>query len=238
MTDITNIMSEINSDNTTTNSNTHINVNNKIKVIYPDGYLKVIIGCMFSGKTTYILQELKQWQIIGRRVLVINYIKDRRYTNGDKIVSHDKYSADCLMVGTFTNDLTKKIKEYDVVLIDEGQFFKDLKKNVKIWCDDMKKIVTVAGLSGDYLRNNFGEILDLIPDCDDVITLKALCVKCSNGTKALFTWKICDNAIILDDNKNKNNDVIEIGTDKYIALCRKHYNQERNDAIKQRKKIV
>jgi thymidine kinase len=84
----------------------------------------------------------------------------------------------------------------------------------------MKKIVIVSGLHGDFLRRKFGEMLDLIPDCDEVIKLDALCILCNDGTPASFTWKIIDNTI-------NSGDIIDIGgADKYIPLCRKHYNEE------------
>lgn len=194
--------------------------------VFPDGYLKIVIGCMFSGKTTYLIRECKKWQSIGKHVLIINYSMDRRYTNENKVVSHDRYSTDCAMIDKFTPDLTSKIESYDVILINEGQFFKDLNQNVRRWCDDMKKIVVVSGLDGDYLRDKFGEILELIPDCDELIKLKALCAMCRDGTEAPFTWKTKDNSIEM-------NDVIDIGVDKYMPLCRKHYNKEKNKTFQQ-----
>lgn len=203
---------------------------NMISRIFPDGYLKIVIGCMFSGKTTYIIRECKKWQSIGKNVLIINYSLDRRYTNDDKLVSHDRYSTDCVMIDKITPELTKKIELYDVILINEGQFFKDLNQNVRRWCDDMKKIVVVSGLDGDYLRGKFGEILDLIPDCDELIKLKALCSLCRDGTDAPFTWKTKDNSIDKDD-------VVDIGVDKYIPLCRKHYNKEKLKTVKKTKLI-
>ncbi|VBB18875.1 thymidine kinase [Yasminevirus sp. GU-2018] len=212
---ITKIMEAINAET----SPRHVSVNSKRSRVFPDGYLKIVIGCMFSGKTTYIIRECKKWQSIGKHVLMINYALDRRYSDADKVVSHDKYSVDCIMVDKFTPDLTKKVEDYDVVLINEGQFFNDLNQNVRRWCDDMKKIVVVSGLDGNYLRGKFGEILDLIPDCDELIKLKALCSMCKDGTEAPFTWKI-------KDNPTNTSVVVDIGTDKYVPLCRKHYNRE------------
>jgi thymidine kinase len=192
----------------------------KKNLVFPDGYLKLVIGCMFSGKTSYIIRECKKWQSIGKNVLMINYALDTRYTNQNKVVSHDKYSIDCMMVDKFSSKLSKKIEMYDVILINEAQFFSDLRSYAKHWCDDLKKIVVVSGLDGDYLRGRFGEILDLIPDCDELIKLKAYCSFCKDGTDAIFTWKIKDNPTDVDV-------VIDIGSDKYVPLCRKHYNNER-----------
>lgn len=199
-------------------------------LVFPNGYLKIVTGCMFSGKTTYIIRECKKWQSIGKHVLMINYALDRRYSDQDKVVSHDKYSVDCMMVDKFTPKLSKKIESYDVILINEGQFFPDLKVNVHHWCDELKKIVVVSGLDGDFMRGKFGEILDLIPDCDDHIKLKAYCSMCKDGTDAVFTWKV-------KDRPTDCNVVVDIGTDKYVPLCRKHYNQERKKTTTVTKKI-
>jgi thymidine kinase len=190
------------------------------KIAFPNGYLKIVTGCMFSGKTTYIIHECKKWQSIGKHVLMINYALDIRYGDQDKIISHDKYSIDCMMIDRFTPKLSKKIEDYDVILINEGQFFPNLRMNVQHWCDELKKIVVVSGLDGDFMRGKFGEIVELISDCDDHIKLKAYCSMCKDGTDAVFTWKI----------KDRSDDcivVVDIGTDKYVPLCRKHYNQER-----------
>lgn len=201
------------------------------RVAFPNGYLKIVTGCMFSGKTTYIIRECKKWQSIGKHVLMINYALDRRYSDQDKIISHDKYSVDCMMIDKFTPKLSKKIEAYDVILINEGQFFSDLKINVHYWCDELKKIVVVSGLDGDFMRGKFGEILDLIPSCDDHIKLKAYCSMCKDGTDAIFTWKI----------KNRSLDcsvVVDIGIDKYVPLCRKHYNQECKKMLAVAKMII
>lgn len=184
---------------------------------YRDGYLKIVIGCMFSGKTTDIIRECQKWRSIYKRVLLINYALDRRYTDKDQVVSHDRLSIDCMMIDKFTPHLSKIVDTYDVILINEAQFFNGLAEYVKHWVDVLKKIVVVSGLDGDYMRNKFGEILDLIPCCDDLVKLKAYCSVCKDGTEAIFTWKTADNPIT-------NKSTIEIGTDKYVALCRKHYN--------------
>lgn len=203
-----------------------VKIISKRGLAYPDGYLKLVMGCMFSGKTTYIIRECKKWQSINKNVLMINYAMDKRYSDKDKVVSHDRLSVDCVMVDKFTDKLNLMIENYDVILINEGQFFSDLRKNVKYWCDELKKIVVVSGLDGDYIRGKFGEITDLIPDCDDLIKLKAYCSICKDGTDAIFTWKVIDNPA------NPKKVLIDIGTDKYVPLCRKHYNEEKGITIK------
>ena len=75
------------------------------------------------------------------------------------------------------------------------------------------KHVIVAGLDGDASRKPFGKLLELIPYADTIIKLKALCKKCNDGTEALFTSK-----------KVHDDTTVDIGgSDKYEALCRKHF---------------
>lgn len=185
-------------------------------ITYSNGYLKIIIGCMFSGKTSYIISEYNKWNSIDKNVLMINYSDDKRYSDKNMVINHDLYGTNCVMLEYLTH--LKNISDYDVILINEGQFFKDLKYYAKYWTDVLKKIVIVSGLDGDYLRGKFGEIIDLIPDCDEIIKLTAYCSMCKDGTSAIFTWKI----------KNDLPGIYQIdigGIDKYIPLCRKHYNE-------------
>lgn len=214
-----------------TNESKHTDSKETLKIvnksIYTDGYLKVILGCMFSGKTSYIIRECKKWQSIGKNVLMINYMMDKRYTDTNEIVSHDKIKVDCIMLDSFEELLLPALMNYDVILINEGQFFKNLRETVLKWCDELKKIVVVSGLDGDYLRGKFGEMTDLILDCDEIIKLKAYCSMCKDGTEAIFSWKTVNNT------NNKN--LIEIGTDIYVPLCRYHYNNQKNKMIANKK---
>jgi thymidine kinase len=189
----------------------------KKRTVYKDGYLQIITGCMFAGKSSYIIRECKKWRCIGKNVLMLNYSKDTRYSSDDKIITHDHDSIDCMMIDAFIPDLTKIIEPYDVILINEAQFLSNLKKTVRHWVDVLKKIVIVSGLDGDYLREPFGELLDLIPDADDHIKLKAYCTECADGTEAIFTWKVKDRTDLTN--------IVDIGVDKYVPLCRRHYNE-------------
>jgi len=193
---------------------------------YQNGYLKIVVGCMFSGKTSYIIKESLAWKSIGKRVLMINYVLDTRYSTS-RVVSHDRNGVECIMVPSIDQEQLKnigvEIDGYDVIIVDEAQFFENLRGNIRLWCDKMKKIVVVSGLDGDYKRNNFGNIYELISDCDEYVKLKAYCAQCKNGTYGIFTQK-----------KNigtTNDSIVDIGGhDKYEPLCRAHYNLA-NDEI-------
>ena len=178
--------------------------------------LTLIIGCMFSGKTTELLRRVNRHRAVGQRVVVINHSIDNRY-NSTGIVTHDNYTVNSIKCNTLKEvDESLVLKEeYDVIAIDEGQFFKDLELYVKLFVEEYGKSVLIAGLTGDYKREKFGHILDLIPFATHIQHTKALCVQCKDGTEASFTLRICD-----------SNKQIDVGAvDKYKAVCRVCYLQ-------------
>ena len=178
------------------------------------GYLDLFIGPMFSGKTSKILQLYKQLNFCNIKVLVINYEEDKRYHNED-LSTHDKTMIPCISGLTLNEILCRSninIDEYNSILIYEGQFFPDLFETVKTLVDVKKKNVYICGLDGDYKREKFGSLLDLIPICDNVTKLTSLCVNCKNGTKAIFTHRISS------ESQQK-----VIGSSNYVPLCRKCY---------------
>ena len=174
------------------------------------------MGCMYSGKTSELIREQRRQQKIGRKILCINYIDDNRYSGENYIVSHNEDKITCIKVKKLCDVSNNMIDYCDSIFIDEGQFFSDLKKYVLLWCEEHNKDIFIIGLDGDFKREPFGDILNLIPFCDNVIKLKALCTMCNDGTEALFTHRL-----------NKSHDQICINND-YIALCRKHYISENN----------
>lgn len=176
------------------------------------GYLEMVIGPMFSGKTTWLIEKYKAYTYIGKKVLVLNYCEDKRYST-TMLSSHDRIEIPCLFSGLIRDtDVWKSVEESDVVLINEGQFFSDLVVSVREMVDSMKKHVFISGLDGDFRRERFGDILDLIPICDKVEKYSALCAVCKNGTPAIFSKRITEES-----------DQVVIGSDNYKPLCRKCY---------------
>jgi thymidine kinase len=174
--------------------------------------ISLYIGCMFSGKTSELIKICRKCMVINKKVLCINYLGDNRYSDSDFIMSHNKDKIECVKVNKLGDLSDDFILEYDYIMIDEGQFFIDLKENVLKWCEKLKKNIIVIGLDGDYKRNKFGQILDLIPYSDNIIKLKALCKICNDGTEGLFTHRL-----------STENEQVIIGSSNYIPLCRKHY---------------
>ena len=175
-----------------------------------EGRLDIILGCMFSGKSNELIRRVKRYRSIGKRTILINYIDDNRYST-DCVSTHDDVHLECVKVRNLS-EIDINYDDYDVIAIDEGQFFKDLYIFIATVLKLYKKDVIVASLDGDYQQQVFGDVLQLIPLADDVIKLKALCVKCSDGTSASFTKKII--------NSNIKEEIG--GSDKYTSVCRFH----------------
>jgi thymidine kinase len=177
------------------------------------GYLEMVIGPMFSGKTTWLIEKYKAYTYIGKKVLVINYSADIRYST-TMLSSHDHIEIPCVFSSLICDDsdVWNAVKVADVILINEGQFFSDLVVSVRMMIDTMNKHVFISGLDGDFRREKFGDILDLIPICDKVEKLSALCAICRNGTPAIFSKRLTD----------ESNQVV-IGSDNYKPLCRNCY---------------
>ncbi len=174
------------------------------------GYLSICGGCMFSGKTSWLLQQYKKYLYIGKKISVVNFDQDKRY-HDSLLSTHDKVMIPCIQARKLT-DVYEQMQSSDVILINEGQFFEDLFEIVCRLVETNHKIVHIAALDGDFQRNMFGQILQLLPRCDDYIKLHALCSQCKDGTKAAFSYRI-----------SRESEQISIGSDNYVPLCRKCY---------------
>lgn len=177
------------------------------------GTIKIVLGCMYSGKTLEVIKECKRWESISRKAICINFEGDTRYGHDEKLYSHDLSTISCIKVATLEQVDIESIKNGDIILINEGQFFPDLVKYCVLWCETYGKDIIVSGLDGDFKRNTFGKILDLIPYANSVTKLNAFCKVCADGTFAHFSRRLTN-----------EKDQMVIGSDNYIAVCRKHYN--------------
>lgn len=185
---------------------------NSIMKWITNGYLEIIYGPMFSGKSTELIRRIRISRAINKKVLVVKPIIDDRYMT-DRIVSHNFDSEECKVVKKLC-ELDNEINNYDFIIIDEGQFFPDLKEVVIKWVEDYKLYVVVSGLDGDYKRNPIGSILELAPYADKFYKQTSYCKICCDGTEAIFSFKI----------NIDNQEQIDIGSeDKYKPVCRKHY---------------
>jgi len=185
------------------------------------GYLGIILGPMFSGKTTRLIQLYKTRSYIGKKVVVINYLADTRY-HETMLSTHDHITIPCLFVENLRemwenpeNPHWSEIHQADTILINEGQFFKNLFQSVLEMVETERKEVFICGLDGDFKRSLFGELLQLIPYCDSVEKLNSLCANCRNGTPGIFSHRI-----------SSEEAQIVVGSDNYQPLCRSCYNSK------------
>jgi thymidine kinase len=165
---------------------------------------------MFSGKTEELIRRLKRVKIANLKVEIFKPMIDKRY-HDTMVSSHDKVLAPCIQTSQLGDVKSDLLEKYDVILINEGQFFGDL-SSVVIELLQSRKKVYVCGLDGDFRRKKFGNILDLIPMCDKITKLTSLCSKCRDGTPGIFSMR-------LTDSTNQT----MVGSDSYIPVCRKCY---------------
>lgn len=181
--------------------------------LFKNGYLELIIGPMYSGKTSKLLDYYKKAKIMKLDVIIINHSFDNRY--GENIISnHDLEKYNCLTCKSLKDLDLNELLKHKIILINEGQFFeKDDKKIIIDLVEKYKKNIFISGLDGDFNRNTFNNnILDLIPYSDKVIKLNSICGFCHKND-APFTKRIID-----------NNNQIVVGTDIYKPVCRDCFN--------------
>jgi thymidine kinase len=188
------------------------------------GYLEIILGPMFSSKTSTLLEIYKKCKFCNISVSIINHSIDQRYHN-TMISTHDKIMAPCIQAEKLSeiwlndnidnqlvdNESYNLLKNSDVILINEGQFFSDLYEVVVDMLNKNKKIY-ICGLDGDFERKKFGSVLDLIPLCDKVTKLTSLCSLCKDGTPGIFSMRL-----------TKEREQTVVGSENYIPVCRKCY---------------
>ena len=185
---------------------------------YDTAGLDIIIGPMFAGKTTELIRRLNLYSEMDLKVLYINSTLDNRTMNNFSTHNETlKNTHKIIYVKANTlSEWFETIQQFDIIGIDEAQFFSDLYDSVTKILDKYQKRIIVAGLDGNYRREPFGEIIKLIPLCDSVIKYKPFCHFCKTIKKitpAIFTFR-----------HSTSDDTIDIGgKDKYVPVCRKCY---------------
>ena len=180
-----------------------------------NGSISLIIGGMFSGKSTELIRIVKRWKVLNKKIMVVNHSLDDRYSNTNKIATHDQQFTDCICVSSLMPLMNHPdYNDVDIIVIEEGQFFKDLFEFSTTSVDKYNKTLVIAGLDGDSNRDPFGDILRLIPHSESVIKLSAICLMCNDGTTAHFSKRL---------NKSTESQVLVGTNDDYVAVCRKHF---------------
>ena len=169
------------------------------------GWIEVICGSMFSGKTEELIRRIKRAKIANQKFKVFKPTIDSRSKN--YIESHDESKIESTEVKN-SSDILDRVQNCDVVAIDEAQFFDDEIVNVCNQLANKGIRVIIAGLDMDYLGNPFGPIPNLMAIAEYVTKVHAVCKK--SGNIANYSFR-----------KNKKKDIVVIGEkDKYEPLSR------------------
>lgn len=169
---------------------------------------------MFAGKTSRILSIVSRYSTLGTRVLVVKHSSDARYGDDDALITHDGRQIPCVRVLSLNELSDQQLNEYQVILVDEAQFFTGLVPFVERVVDRMEKNLFLIGLDGDSNRRPFGELLTCLPLADRIERLTALCRRCGDGTPGLFSYR---------RGGAPDQQVIVGGEGMYEALCRRCY---------------
>ncbi len=181
------------------------------------GWIEVVAGSMFSGKTEELIRRLKRAEIAKQKVEIFKPQVDTRYSE-DEVVSHDSNSIHSTPVSSSMNILLLA-NDIDVVGIDEAQFFDMGLIEVCNKLADSGMRVIVAGLDMDFQGKPFGPIPNLMATAEYVTKVHAICMRC--GNLAHFSHRLSDTEkLVLLGEKNE-----------YEPLCRNCYNK----AIKEQK---
>ena len=170
------------------------------------GWIEVVCGCMFSGKTEELIRRLRRAQIAKQKVVVFKPKIDTRYSQ-EHIVSHSEQSLNAQVIED-AREILNLTGDAQVVGIDEGQFFK---ANIVEVCNqlaDQGKRVIVAGLDQDYKGNPFEPMPQLLAIAEYITKTLAICVVCGNPADRT-------------QRKNEQHERVVVGAkDLYEARCR------------------
>jgi thymidine kinase len=177
--------------------------------------LEIVLGPMFSGKSSYALAYIRKQKAIQRNVLAVKPAIDNRYSQQDEIVTHNQERVPCIVWDSTTPLIPNRFMlQADCVVVEEAQFFKGL----PTFCEYMLGIgkhLVLVGLDGDAHRQPFREILDCIPHANKVVKLSALCLRCKDATEAPYTR--------YKENSDQTGSQVDVGgAEKYEAVCLRH----------------
>jgi thymidine kinase len=151
------------------------------------GSLEIFLGPMFSGKSTELIRQTRLMKVIGKKVMVIKPKIDNRYVEG-KVTSHNWETVECEVIEKLAEITDDKIVDVSLIIVDEGQFFSDLKQIVLYWVETLNKNVVIGGLDGDFKRKPMGQILDLVPYADKVNKFQSRFLKSRHESGGIFLF--------------------------------------------------
>ncbi|KAF0132143.1 MAG: thymidine kinase [Bacteroidetes bacterium] len=177
------------------------------------GWIEVICGSMFSGKTEELIRRLNRARIARQKVEIFKPHIDKRYSEED-VVSHNANAIRSIPVES-ASQILFYANEFDVIGIDEAQFFDSELTSVCTQLANQGVRVIVAGLDMDFLGNPFGPMPQLLSIAEYVTKVHAICMQC--GNLAHVSHRIVDGEKL----------VLLGETDSYEPLCRVCFNKAR-----------
>ena len=180
---------------------------------YPAGWVEVICGCMFAGKTEELIRRIKTLQYGKKKIKVFKPRIDNRYAI-DEIASHSGYKVSCICIDE-ANDILNYLEEDDeVICVDEVQFLsKDIVSISEALADRGIRVI-LAGLDRDFRGLSFGAMSDLLIHAEFVTKLNAICSVC--GAPATRTQRIINGRPADYDDPI----ILVSAAEKYEARCR------------------
>jgi thymidine kinase len=175
------------------------------------GWIEVICGSMFSGKTEELIRRLKRVKIADQTVEIFKPARDTRYSS-DEVVSHDARAISSRSVQT-SGEILDVASHIDVIGIDEAQFFDE---NLKAVCEELAlrgHRVIVAGLDMDFRGRPFGPMPDLLAVAEYITKLHAICNHCGNLATHTYRLTTDSETVVLGEK------------DIYEARCRHCFNE-------------
>lgn len=194
-------------------------IDNFSRFCFRPGWVEVICGCMFSGKTEELIAQIRRAEIAKKKYLVFKPAVDTRYCK-DHVASHDRGRTPSIVVHSALEILEHVERTVEVIGIDEAQFFDDGLVEVCQKLADSGKRVILAGLDTDYLGRPFGPMPQLMATADVVQKKYAICMVC--GAPATRTQRLV----------SSQDSVLLGSSDSYEARCRIHFDADLSVRLK------
>jgi len=176
------------------------------------GWIEVICGSMFSGKTEELIRRLKRAEFANQKIIIFKPITDIRYSQ-NKVVSHDSNEIESIPVAS-SKKILELSKDVDVVALDEAQFFDNEVVDVSNQLANTGKRVIIAGLDMDFEGNPFGPMPYLMAIAEFVTKVHAICTE--TGNLANYSHRI-----------SKNKDLVLLGErEEYQPLSRAAFKEK------------
>jgi thymidine kinase len=179
-----------------------------------NGWIEVICGSMFSGKTEELIRRVKRTQFANQKMVLFKPEIDNRYSD-EAVVSHQGTALQSIIV-KHSSEILKQVGDEQIVAIDEAQFFDEgLVEVCSIFAGKGIRVIC-AGLDMDYMGNPFGPMPALLAVAEYVTKVHAICLSCGNLAQFSYRFDEAQEQVILG------------AVERYKPLCRSCFNSHKN----------